>query len=95
MKPYVATTEQRGIFFGYLPDDADTTQKTLRFLDARMIIKWHPEKVHGVMGLVVTGPGSDCRVGPRVDAIVISNITAVATPTPAAVQRWEAEPWSK
>lgn len=91
--PVVVTTQHRGVFFGYLPNDTDKTTKTIQLTDARMCIRW-TEDIKGVVGLAATGPSRTCRIGPAAPELLLHDVTAVMTTTPEAEQAWLAAPWS-
>ena len=85
----LVTTAHRGVFFGYgVPSDGPTI--TLK--RARMCVYW-PAEVRGVLGLTVTGPLGGSKVGPAAPEIMLRDVTAVATCSPAAAAAWEKAPW--
>lgn len=90
--PVVVTT-QKGVFFGYLPKDADHAAPIIRLERARMAVRWWDTK--GVAGLAVTGPNTSCRIGPQVPSVTIQAVTAVFVATPAAATAWESAPWNR
>ncbi len=93
MKPVVVTTAHRGVFFGYLDDGADAeSPKKLDLRGARNCLHWTTD-TKGFLGLSVTGPGDGCRVGPKVDALTIYDITSVTPVSEKAVEAWERAPW--
>ena len=87
-RPVLVTTAHRGVFFGYLNDDGKTTVKLKR---ARNCLYWSQD-VKGFLGLAATGPSASCRIGPAAD-ITLMDVTSVSEVTPAAVERWEGQPW--
>lgn len=93
-KPIVVTTEHRGVFFGYVSQDADLTAKTMRLEQCRMCVYW-PSEQHGVLGLAAgSGPMSGSKITPAIPALTIHDITAVAECTQEAAEGWEQEPWN-
>lgn len=86
----LVTTEHRGVFFGYA---TETDGETITLKHARNCVYWSAD-VRGFLGLASTGPSASCRIGPRAD-ITLRAITCVAECTPAAVQAWEAAPWTR
>lgn len=84
----LVTTQHRGVFFGYVEDDADLASRTLSLKGARMAIKWGTR--HGVAELAETGPTAQSKVGARADVPVLHDVTAVWLVTDAARERWEA-----
>ena len=85
----LVTTAHRGVFFGYA---TKTDGKTIQLRAARLCLYWSRD-VKGFMGLAAYGPSSTCRIGPAAD-IELRNITAVVAVTTAAIQQWEAAPWT-
>jgi len=88
-RPVLVTTAHRGVFFGYA---SETTGSTIALKRARNCIYWSAD-VKGFLGLAESGPSASCRIGPAAD-IELRDITCVAEVTPAAVEKWEAAPWS-
>ena len=86
----LVTTAHRGVFFGYA---TATDGETITLARARLCLYWSAD-VKGFMGLASDGPSASCRVGPQAD-ITLRSITAVVSVTPAAVAKWEAQPWSR
>lgn len=87
--PVVVTTEYRGVFFGYVEESG----KTMTLYEARMCVYWSAE-VKGVLGLAVTGPNKNCRIGPAVKKLELQKVTAVAEATPQAEEAWLKGFWS-
>lgn len=86
----VVTTAHRGVFFGYA---TDIEGDKIELRAARNCLYWSRD-IRGFLGLAVTGPSKDCRVGPAVN-VQLRDITSVLKCEPAAVQAWEAAPWSR
>lgn len=89
-RPVVVTTAHRGVFFGYAKE---TASKTIKLTRARNILYWAPE-TKGFVGLAVTGPSRNARVGPAAD-MLLHDVTCVVECEPVAVKAWEAAPWQK
>ena len=89
MQALVVTTQHRGVFFGYGEPTAD---KTIRLEKVRMCVYWSAG-LKGVLGLAVTGPKADCKVGPAIPAMTLQDVTGVMECTPEAVEAWEKGPW--
>lgn len=86
----LVTTAHRGVFFGYgKPSD----EKTIKLANARMVVYWSSD-VRGVMGLAAVGPNKQCRVGPKVPAMTLSDVTAVVECTDEAVKEFERGHWN-
>jgi len=89
LKPLLVTTE-KGVFVGYgVPSDANN----LRLENARMVVYWSQD-THGVLGLASAPPKHGTKIGPRVPAITIRNVTLCVEATSEAAQGWEQEPWN-
>jgi hypothetical protein len=88
-RPVVVTTQYRGVFFGYAED---TTDDRITLARARNCLYWS-QSVKGVFGLAITGPNSECRIGPAMPSIELRGITAVIETTAEAAEAWEAGPW--
>ena len=89
----VVTTVHKGVFFGYLDQDADVLSETLTLFRVRMCIYWSPD-VHGVFGLAANGPTAGCRIGPAAPWLTIHGVTGVCGVSNGAAERWEGEPWA-
>ena len=85
----LVTTQYRGVFFGYAED---TSGECVQLKRARNVLYWTAE-TKGFLGLASGGPKPGCRIGPQAD-IELRGVTCVAECTPAAIQAWEAAPWS-
>ena len=85
----LVTTAHRGVFFGYAEE---TSGDTIQLRKARNCIYW-PSDQKGFLGLASDGPKDGARIGPAAD-IELRDITCIAEVTDAAVERWEAAPWS-
>ncbi len=89
MRPVLACTDKRGVFFGYT-DDPLADPLTLK--DARMCIYWS-SNIGGVQGLAESGPfdavksGEGSRIAAKSNAI-LKGITAVFEVTDAAAGVW-------
>lgn len=94
MKPVVVSTDQKGVFFGYLPEyEKNKTEKTVTIKDARMCIKWSAS-IHGFNGLASTGPNKECRVSPKVPEHTLQGVTSIMLCSDLAAKAWESEPWN-
>lgn len=89
--PMVVTTE-RGVFFGYGVPDLLAAHVKLN--NARMIVYWSAD-CRSVVGLAANGPTNGCRIGPKVPAILIRNVTAVMEVNDEAAKKFEEAPWSR
>ncbi len=84
----IVTTQHRGVFFGYA---TDISGAVIDLRAARNCLYWS-RATKGFMGLGVTGPIGDSRVGPPAD-IQLRDITCVVACSPEAVKVWESAPW--
>lgn len=87
----MVTTDKRGVFFGYT--DEPVTEKTITIKMARNCVYWS-SSVRGFLGLTVTGPDKQCKVGPAAPSLTLQGVESVATLTPEAVEAWEKAPWA-
>ncbi len=92
LTPLLVTTSHRGVFFGYARLPGPDLPASIELMDARCCVYWSTD-CHGVLGLAAQGPNKTCRVGPKVPALTLWSVTAIAACTAEAAQQWEAEPW--
>lgn len=86
-KAVLITTQHRGVFFGFLPNDTDITQRTLTNIKgARMAIYWGTDR--GVMQLAESGPTKDSRIGAPATIEVLHDITGIFSVTDEAAKKW-------
>lgn len=88
--PVVITTQNRGVFFGYLQK---FNGNDAILANVRNCIYWRGVK--GFIGLAYTGPNKDCRIGPKAKKALIKNITAILEASKKATAAWESEPWKE
>ena len=87
--PVIITTTHRGVFFGWI-DPAKRYDSVIDMGGARNCLYWH-ESIGGFLGLAVTGPNKQCRVGAKVDGTFTArDVTSVTDCGPEAVSAWEA-----
>lgn len=87
----VVTTENRGVFFGYVKDDSKApAQVTLERV--RNCVYW-PMQVKGFLGLTVSGPLSGSKIGPSAPGATLYKITSLVDCTEEAVKAWESGGW--
>lgn len=89
----VVTTENRGVFFGYLSEEPQKLPNEITLEQARMCIYWSSD-VRGVLGLAATGPNKACRITYAVPQLTAYKITAIIDCTPEAQENWEKNLWS-
>ena len=92
-RPVIVTTEFRGVFFGYVPNNQARDVDTIRLERARMAVSWSAD-VRGVLGLAATGPSASCRIGPQVPAVTLRKVTAVFECSDESARGWEKAPWT-
>jgi hypothetical protein len=84
-RPYLVTTEHKGVFAGLVDEDT-IGQSTLAVRQAKMAIYWGTDK--GVMQLAQSGPTSKSRISAPADIPVLHNVTAVFEVTDEAWAKW-------
>lgn len=91
----VITTAKRAVVFGYTkePSLAIIERGAVTLEKARMCTYWSAA-TKGVMGLAGIGPQKGSRIGPQVQEVTLNEVTSVQVCSPAAVEAWEAAPWS-
>lgn len=86
-RPVIICTSHKGVFFGYAPATAKSTDPSIRLRAARMAMYWGTDK--GVMQLAATGPTSRSKISAAAD-IEVNSITAIFDVAPDALKAWEA-----
>ena len=86
----LVTTKHRGVFFGMFKEQNGTT---VTLAEAQNCLYWSAD-CHGFLGLAAKGPTKNCRIGPVVPEITVTDVTAVVACTDEAVKAWKAEPWN-
>lgn len=85
----VVTTAHRGVFGGFA---SDTNSKTIRLRQARNCLYW-PSTVGGFVGLSVTGPNAQTKIGPAAPFQTLHDVTSVLECTPEAEKAWVNANW--
>lgn len=86
----LVTTSHRGVFFGYTTDG---TGKTVELRHMRNCLYW-PSSVGGFMGLAVTGPNRETKIGPAIEGIsTLQDVTSVVPCSEAAEKAWLSANW--
>ena len=88
MKPVLVTTQYRGVFFGYLNDEAKKLPSEVTLKNVRNCIYWSSD-CGGFLGLAANGPTKDCRIGTRVPELKLYGITSISPVTDKAAEAWE------
>lgn len=90
LSPLLVTTVHRGVFFGYgVPSDAPI----IKLNRAKMCVYWSAD-IKGVLGLAVTGPNTNCKIGPEVSEIILRDVTAIVMVSKVAETQWAKSLWS-
>lgn len=92
MQPVLVTTNNRGVYFGYLEDDSLSPDR-LVLSNARVCVEWSMD-MRGFLGLADIGPGADCKISRPTTRITLYGISTISECTAAAAARWEEAPWS-
>ena len=90
LAPLVVTTLHKGVFFGYGEKPTGDCPKSIRIERAQMCVSW-ATSIHGVLGLAATGPDNNCKIGPAVPSITLSDVTSVMEASDEAAAAWEKE----
>lgn len=90
-KPVVVTTENRGVFFGYVKDDSKAPAEIV-LEKARMCVYWDTE-TKGVLGLSATGPTKGCRITHAIPEAKLYKVTGIFDCSPEAIENWEKSIW--
>lgn len=90
-KPVVVTTENRGVFFGYVTDDSKSPAQ-ITIEKARMCVYWDTD-TKGVLGLAANGPTKGCRITHAIPAMTAYKVTAILDCSPEATEKWEQSVW--
>lgn len=87
----VVTTENRGVFFGYVRDESKApAQITLE--KVRNCVFW-PMQVKGFLGLTVSGPLNGSKIGPAAPVTTLYKLTSISDCTDEAVKAWGDGGW--
>lgn len=88
MRAVLVTTQHRGVFFGYLPEGADRSARSLTVQNARCAMYWSGRR--GFLGLASHGPEDGSKIGARAPGdVLLHDITSVADVSDDAAKRWE------
>ena len=82
----LVTTEQRGVFAGYLKEEKGKEYVILE--ECRCAIYWATTK--GFVELASIGPNEKSKIGAKADRIKLYNITSVTDCTEKAKNKWSA-----
>lgn len=85
--PVLVTTQHKGVFFGFAAEAKPSKDKDIRLEKAQLCIYWSTD-VKGFMGLAATGPSKNCKIGPAVPAITLTDVTSVSECTADAAKAW-------
>lgn len=90
-KAVVVTTENRGVFFGYVEDERKAPEQ-ITLSGCRNCVYW-PATARGFLGLAVSGPGEGARVGPAAAETTLYKLTSISACSEEAIAAWEKAPW--
>ncbi len=94
MDPVLVTTNNRGVFFGYLENPGDdASPASITLVNARNAVFWDVG-TKGFLSLAAVGPGDACRVTESVPRLTLYAISSVSLCAPEAVLAWELGPWA-
>ena len=85
-QPVLVTTEFRGVFFGYIKENAELPN-AITLTNACNCIYWSSD-VGGFLGLAATGPSAKCKIGCTVPELTLWKITSVTPVTEEAAAKW-------
>jgi hypothetical protein len=85
--PVLCTTEFKGVFFGFVIDCSNLPE-SIKLKDAVNCIYWS-EDCKGFMGLAAYGPTKDCKIGAKVEELILYKITSVSKVSDEALERWK------
>lgn len=85
----VVVTQGNTIYCGWT---ADPDAEVMKLRAARQAV-YYSADTHGLLGLAVTGPGKQSRIGPAANIPALRNISQVIECSPAAIKRWEEAGW--
>lgn len=88
-KAVLVTTAHKGVFFGYA---TDMTKETIKLRGARLCVYWSSD-LRGFMGLAVTGPNGNCKIGPAADIEALYGVTSITLVSPEAESKWINAKW--
>jgi hypothetical protein len=86
MRPVIVTTVHKGVFFGEVEENADTTGSQIVLHNCRMAIYWGTTR--GLWQLAETGPTSTSKISALSQRVELRDITAVLDVSPAAAEAW-------
>jgi len=85
----LVTTSHRGVFFGTLTSQKDTSNGTTVVLkDARCALRWHT--TGGFLELAEFGPNKNSKIGATAPTLELEKVTSIADVTPKAAKAWVA-----
>ena len=82
----LVTTEYRGVFFGFVKE-AKNLPEEITLKHARNCIYWAAD-CGGFLGLASVGPTDGCKIGKKVDELILWKITSLTPMDDKAVEAW-------
>jgi len=92
MNPVLVTTNNRGVYFGYLEDDSEAPAKHV-LTNARCAVYWDTDILKGFLELAADGPSGACRISRPTTRFTVYGVATVAECTDKAADAWELAPW--
>lgn len=88
----VVTTENRGVFFGYIENDKKLPSE-VTLSKARVCVYWSAD-VKGFIGLAANGPTKSCKISFPAPKMTAYKVTSILDCSPEAIKQWETDIWS-
>ena len=86
----LVTTDKRGVFFGTLTEQGDTTV----VLDDIQNCSYWDASMRGFLGLASQGPSDKCRISQPAPSSRLEGVISITICTGNAAARWKKAPWS-
>lgn len=83
----IVCTKHKGVFVGWIPADAKSTDESIHVKDCRMPIRWGTTR--GLLQLAETGPTSSSKISAKAD-VDVNAITGIFEVSAEARKAWEA-----
>jgi len=86
MTPVLITTNNRGVYYGYLVENK--APDMVRLDKARVVVQWDTPK--GFLHMAVEGPEGVAEVSPAVGSMEVYGVATIADCTKEAAEAWDA-----
>lgn len=87
MTPVLITTNNRGVYYGYLAEN--NAPDMVRLEKARVCVQWDAGH-EGFLVMAVRGPKGVADVSPAVGSMEVYGVATIATCSPEAAEEWDA-----